>query len=79
MRIYKYRDFSNPNEDSFRRLEGIIHRHLVWCAKVDDLNDPKEFIWECWQRPRRSPSVDGNFWRRTKSAISSYDGAWRER
>ena len=47
MKIHKYRDFSNPNEDSFRRLEGIIHRHLVWCAKADTLNDQKEFIWEC--------------------------------
>jgi hypothetical protein len=47
MKIYKYRDFSNPNEDDFRRLEASVHRHLVWCAKPDTLNDPEEFVWEC--------------------------------
>jgi hypothetical protein len=47
MKIYKYRDFSNPNEDDFRRLEASVYRHLVWCAKPDRLNDPQEFVWEC--------------------------------
>jgi hypothetical protein len=47
MKIYKYRDFSNPNEDDFRRLEACVHRHLVWCATPDTLNDPHEFVWEC--------------------------------
>ena len=47
MKIYKYRDFSNPNDDDFRRLEALVHRHLVWCARPDTLNDPQEFDWEC--------------------------------
>lgn len=51
MKIYKYRDFTNPNEDDFRRLEGSVHRHLVWCAKPDTLNDPEEFVWECDYTP----------------------------
>jgi hypothetical protein len=47
MKIYKYRDFSNPNEDDFRRLESSIHRRLIWCAQPDTLNDPQEFVWSC--------------------------------
>lgn len=47
MKIYKYRDFSNPTEDSFRHLEASIHRHLIWCARPDTLNDPEEFVWKC--------------------------------
>jgi hypothetical protein len=47
VKIYKYRDFSNPNDDDFARLEGLIHRHLIWCARADTLNDPEEFIWAC--------------------------------
>jgi hypothetical protein len=47
MKIYKYRDFSNPTEDNFRHLAASIHRHLVWCARPDTLNDPEEFIWAC--------------------------------
>ena len=47
MKIYKYRDFSNPSEADFSRLEGAVHRHLVWCARADTLNDEQEFIWAC--------------------------------
>lgn len=47
MKIYKYRDFSNPNDDDFRRLEASVHRYMVWCARPDTLNDPQEFVWEC--------------------------------
>jgi hypothetical protein len=47
MKIYKYRDFSTPNEDDFRRLEDSVHRLLVWCARPDTLNDPQEFVWHC--------------------------------
>jgi hypothetical protein len=47
MKIFKYIDFSNPNDDDFRRLEGSVHRHLIWCARADTLNDPEEFIWTC--------------------------------
>jgi hypothetical protein len=46
MKIYKYRDFSNPSEGDYRRLDASVHRRLVWCAKPDTLNDPEEFIWE---------------------------------
>jgi hypothetical protein len=51
MKIYKYRDFSAPNDDDFRRLEGSVHRHLIWCARADTLNDPEEFIWTCDYTP----------------------------
>ena len=51
MKIYKYRDFSNPTEKDFRRLEDLVHRHLVWCARPDALNDPQEFVWECDYAP----------------------------
>lgn len=47
MKIYKYRDFSNPSVDDFRRLESCVHRHLIWCARPDTLNDPQEFVWVC--------------------------------
>jgi hypothetical protein len=47
MKIFKYRDFSNPNDEDFRRLEGSVHRHLIWCARADTLNDPEEFVWSC--------------------------------
>jgi hypothetical protein len=51
VKIYKYRDFSNPNEDDYRRLDASVHRRLVWCAKPNTLNDPEEFIWECDYTP----------------------------
>jgi hypothetical protein len=47
MKIYKYRDFANPSEEDFRRLDACVRRHLVWCARADTLNDPEEFVWEC--------------------------------
>lgn len=47
VKIYKYRDFANASQDDFRRLEDAVHRHLVWCARPDTLNDPEEFIWQC--------------------------------
>jgi hypothetical protein len=47
MKIYKYRDFANASQDDFRRLEDAVHRHLVWCAGPDTLNDPEEFVWQC--------------------------------
>ena len=47
MKIYKYKDFSNPDEDAFRHLEDCLRRRLIWCARHDTLNDPREFIWEC--------------------------------
>jgi Protein of unknown function (DUF2971) len=51
MKIYKYRDFSSPSEDDFRRLEDSVHRLLVWCARPDTLNDPQEFVWQCDYTP----------------------------
>jgi hypothetical protein len=51
MKIYKYRDFSNPNDDQFHRLEDSVHRRLIWCARPDTLNDPEEFVWTCDYTP----------------------------
>lgn len=85
MKIYKYRDFSNPSEGDFVRLEDLVHRHRVWCARADTLNDPEEFIWQCdytatqatldlltavLVKARRRAPVEA----RTKAAISIADG-----
>ena len=51
MNIYKYRDFSRPSEDDYSRLEALIHRRLIWCARPDTLNDPQEFVWTCAYAP----------------------------
>jgi hypothetical protein len=51
MKIYKYRDFSNPTENEFNRLGDLIHGCLVWCARPDTLNDPEEFKWTCDYTP----------------------------
>ena len=51
MKIYKYRDLSNPGDDDFERLGAAVHRHLVWCARPDTLNDPQEFVWSCDYTP----------------------------
>lgn len=45
MKLYKYRDFSNPSDEDFRRLETLLHREVFWCARPDTLNDPEEFAW----------------------------------
>lgn len=47
MKLYKYRDFSNPSEVDFQRLETILRRKVFWCARPDTLNDPEEFAWKC--------------------------------
>jgi hypothetical protein len=47
VKLYKYRDFSNPSEDDFGRLETLLHREVFWCARPDTLNDPEEFAWNC--------------------------------
>ena len=47
MKIYKYRDFSQPNESAFARLERIVGHREVWCASPASLNDPEEFAWRC--------------------------------
>lgn len=47
MKLYKYRDFSNPSEDDFWRLETLLHREVFWCARPDSLNDPEELSWKC--------------------------------
>jgi len=51
MKIYKYRDLSNPGDDDFKRLGAAVCRHLVWCARPDTLNDPQEFVWSCDYTP----------------------------
>lgn len=47
MKLYKYRDFSNPSEEDFRRLEVLLQGEVFWCARPDTLNDPDEFAWKC--------------------------------
>jgi hypothetical protein len=47
MKIYKYRDFSNPGQADFNRLETMLRRRVFWCARPDTLNDPQEFAWKC--------------------------------
>ncbi|SRR6266545_1624314 len=47
MKLYKYRDFSNPCEADFQRLEALLRRQAFWCARPDTLNDPEEFAWIC--------------------------------
>jgi hypothetical protein len=54
MKIYKYRDFTNPTDSDFSRLEALIHRRLIWCARPDTLNDPEEFVWTCDYAPTAS-------------------------
>lgn len=47
MKLYKYREFSNPSEEDFRRLDTLLRREVFWCARPDTLNDPEEFAWKC--------------------------------
>ena len=47
MKIYKYRDFSQPDELGFERLERIVRHRVFWCARPDTLNDDEEFAWKC--------------------------------
>ena len=47
MKIYKYRDFSQPDESAFVRFERIVGHRAVWCASPASLNDPEEFARKC--------------------------------
>lgn len=47
MKLYKYRDFTNPQDLDFQRLTRSVQRCSFWCARPDTLNDPNEFIWTC--------------------------------
>jgi hypothetical protein len=47
VKLYKYRDFSNPCEADFQRLETLLRAQAFWCARPDTLNDPEEFAWIC--------------------------------
>jgi len=47
MKLYKYRDLSNPCEADFQRLETLLRQQAFWCARPDTLNDPEEFAWIC--------------------------------
>ena len=46
MKLYKYRDFSQPDDAQFRRLSEILQKNTFWCARPDTLNDPEEFSWQ---------------------------------
>ncbi|MCI0419754.1 MAG: hypothetical protein L0387_25685 [Acidobacteria bacterium] len=47
MKLYKYRDFSHPKDDDFRRLAELLGQNAFWCARPSTLNDPDEFCWQC--------------------------------
>lgn len=47
MKLYKYRDFSQPTEEEFQRLSEVLNQNTFWCARPAALNDPKEFSWRC--------------------------------
>jgi hypothetical protein len=47
LKIYKYRDLSNPTPTSLARVHRLISKRVVWCAAPGTLNDPDEFAWEC--------------------------------
>lgn len=47
MKLYKYRDLSNPKDSSLERVLDILSQNVFWCANPSTLNDETEFIWEC--------------------------------
>jgi hypothetical protein len=47
MKVYKYRAIPSGDGLALERLERIIRRRLLWCARPDTLNDPTEFAWTC--------------------------------
>jgi len=51
MKLYKYRDFSNPSDTDFERLVPLLQQKAFWCARPDTLNDPEEFVWTCDHSP----------------------------
>lgn len=51
MKLYKYRNFSNPDCETYKRLSQILRQHTFWCAHPSSLNDPDEFVWSCDYAP----------------------------
>lgn len=51
MKLYKYRDFSNPDCETYKRFSQILCQHTFWCAHPSSLNDPDEFVWSCDYAP----------------------------
>ncbi len=47
MKIYKYREVDSSDDAGLSRLSRIVRDGLIWCARPDALNDPKEFAWSC--------------------------------
>jgi hypothetical protein len=47
VKLYKYRDFSEPDQVGFGRLQAMLSGRAFWCARPDTLNDPEEFAWTC--------------------------------
>ena len=47
MKVYKYREAPDGDSVALARLERIVQKGLVWCARPDTLNDPTEFAWCC--------------------------------
>jgi hypothetical protein len=54
VKLYKYRDFSKPNDEAYRRLSQILYHNTFWCAAPSSLNDPEEFFWSCDFEPTDS-------------------------
>jgi hypothetical protein len=53
VKLYKYRDLTNPNYEAFSRLSDIIRKNEFWCAAPATLNDDVEFLWKCDYTPTR--------------------------
>lgn len=51
MKLYKYRDFSNPDNETIPRLADILEHQAFWSADPKTLNDPEEFFWSCDYTP----------------------------
>jgi len=50
MKIYKFKDFTDPNKHS--HFYQIIFENSIWCAKADDsLNDRNEFMFTVDYKP----------------------------
>jgi hypothetical protein len=51
VKLYKYRELSDPDEVGYDRLAGTLKNQTFWAARPDSLNDPEEFFWSCDYSP----------------------------
>ena len=47
MLLYKYRPVAPGDVTALTRLDSIVSRGLIWCARLNKLNDAEEFAWTC--------------------------------